>query len=269
MKSIAVTLSATVALALAFVIANAALGADTGLLKLDVMGEKGAGAVNAAQVIAPGGKTVGEVRPGASIALTPGSYKLVLPIVGGSITKDDVKIESGRTHTVMIANVSVMEVDATDKHGKDPGLGVTVTASDPPHAKVASFLTGEKYLFAPQLVDVHVDAPPQGYDWHAVALRPAERARLTLDQVVPAELDVQTTLQKLPIDSATRVIVLRAGSQSQVAQSAPGASHQFKLDPGDYDVYVENGTGKGRPTALAPGIHLDSGAKVEKVVPLD
>jgi len=193
----------------------------------------------------------------------------VLPIVGGSITKDDVQIVAGRTHTVLIANVAVMQVSVTDKHGKDPGFGVSVTASDPPHAKIASFLTGEKYLFAPQLVDVHVDAPPQGYDWHAVPLRPGERARLTLGQIVPAELDVQTTLQNLPIDSATRVVVMRAGSQSQVAQSAPGAAHQFKLDPGDYDIYVENGSGKGRPTALVSGIHLDSGATVEKTVPLD
>ncbi len=250
-------------------IARAALGADTGLLKLDVMGEIGAGATNAAQVIAADGKVAGEVHPGATVALAPGTYKLVLPIVGGNITRDDVKIEAGRTHTVIIANVAVLQVVATDKRGKDPGFGVTVTSTDLPHAKIASFLTGEKYLFAPQEVDVHVDAPPQGYDWHAVALRPTERARLTLNQVVPAELDVQTTLQKQSIDSATRVTVLRAGTQSQVAQSEPGKPRQFKLDPGDYDVHIENGSGKGRPTALAPGIHLDSGAKVEKTVPLD
>jgi len=249
--------------------ARAALGADTGMLKLDVMGEIGAGATNAAQVIALGGKVAGEVRPGAEIALAPGDYKLVLPIVGGSITKDDVKVEAGRTHTVLIANVAVVEVDVTDKHGKDPGFGVTVTSSDPPHAKLASFLSGEKYLFAPQEVDVHVDAPPQGYDWHAVALRPGERARLTLGQIVPAHLDVQTTLRGAAIDSATRVVVLRAGTQSQIAESAPGPAHQFKLRPGDYDVYVENSSGKGRPTSLARGIHLDSGATVEKTVPLD
>jgi len=250
-------------------LARAALGANTGMLKLDVMGEIGAGATNAAQVIAPGGKVAGEVRPGASIALAPGDYKLVLPIIGGSITKDAVKVEAGRTHTVLITNVAVVEVDVTDKHGKDPGFGVTVTSSDPPHAQLASFLSGEKYLFAPQEVDVHVDAPPQGYDWHAVPLKPGERARLTLGQIVPAQLDVRTTLHNATIDSATRVVVLRAGTQSQVAESTPGPAHQFKLDPGDYDVYVENGSGKGRPTALARGIHLDSGATVEKSVPLD
>ncbi|MHB8380813.1 MAG: hypothetical protein ACYDC3_00530 [Candidatus Binataceae bacterium] len=250
-------------------LARAALGGGTGILKLDVMGEIGADASNAAQVIAPDGKVAGEVHPGATLALAPGTYKLVLPIVGGNFTKDDVKIEAGRTHTVLITNVAVLQVVATDKQGKDPGFGVTVTASDPPHAKLASFLTGEKYLFEPQLVDVHVDAPPQGYDWHAVELRPAQRARLTLNQMAPAELNVQTTLQQLPIDSATRVIILRAGTQSRVAESAPGASHQFKLDPGDYDIYVENNSGKGRPTLLTPGIHLGSGATVAKTIPLD
>lgn len=250
-------------------IASAAAAATTGDLKLDVMGDLGAGAINSAEIIGADGKVVCEVRPGSSIALAPGTYRLVMPIVGGKIVKNDVRIEAGRTHTVLIANVAVLQVIVTDKHGKDPGFGVTVTATDPPRAKIASFLTGDKYLFAPQQVDVHVDAPPQGYDWHAVALIPGQRERLSLNQVVPAELVVQTTLQKLPIDNATRVVVLHAGTQSQVQVSAPGTPHRFKLDAGDYDVYVENASGKGRPTALVRGIHLDAGAKVEKTIPLD
>jgi hypothetical protein len=80
---------------------------------------------------------------------------------------------------------------------------------------------------------------------------------------------VKTVLGGQPIDSATRVIVYRAGTQSRVGESAPGTRHHFQLDPGDYDVYVENGSGKGHPTATASGIHLDSGAKVERTVPLD
>ena len=63
--------------------------------------------------------------------------------------------------------------------------------------------------------------------------------------------------------------VVPLGTQSHAGDSPPGAPHQFKLDPGDYDVYVENGSGKGRPTAMVSGIHLESGAKVEKTVPLD
>ena len=162
-----------------------------------------------------------------------------------------------------------MQVSVKDKTGNDPGFGVTVTTTDSPHTKVASFISGDKYLFAPQQVDVHVDAPPQGYDWHAVALEPGHRALLTLDEVVKAELLVQTVMSKIPFDNSTRVVILRAGTQTKVAESDPGSEHRFKLDPGDYDAYVENRSGKGKPYVTSAGIHLDSGAKVERTVPLD
>jgi hypothetical protein len=243
--------------------------ATTGTLKLDVLGDIGAGAKNPAHVIAADGKPAGDVAAGATIDLPPGNYKLVLPIVGGEIKKDDIKIEAGRTHTVLIQAVAVLQVSVKDRTGKDPGFGVTVTTTDEPHAKVASFLSGDKFLFAPNEVDVHVDAPPQGYDWHAVKLEPGARARLSLDEVVPADLSVQTTLQKLAIDEATRVVIYHAGTQSQVAESQPGRDHHFTLTPGDYDIYVENRTGKGKPYATTTGVHLDSGAKVERTVPLD
>jgi len=45
-------------------------------------------------------------------------------------------------------------------------------------------------------------------------------------------------------------------------------SQRSPLDPGDYDVYVENNSGKGAPYAMDHGIHLDSGAKVERKVSL-
>ena len=193
----------------------------------------------------------------------------MLPIIGGQIVKDGVEIEAGRTHTVLITDVAVLSVDVKDKNGKDPGFGVTVTTTDSPHTKVASFISGDKYLFAPSQVDVHVDAPPQGYDWHALALAPGHGAVLTLGEVVKAELWVQTVMSKLPFDNSTRVVVLRAGTQTKVDESAPGSEHRFKLDPGDYDIYVENHSGKGKPYATMAGIHLESGAKVERTVPLD
>src|ERR1039458_5644233 len=84
----------------AFAIAASA----TGDLKLDVMGDLGAGAKNQAEVIAPDGKVVAKVTPGATVALPPGIYKLRLPLIGGAITKDDIAIEAGRTHTVLIPN---------------------------------------------------------------------------------------------------------------------------------------------------------------------
>jgi hypothetical protein len=250
-------------------LATTASAASTGTLKLDVMGDFGAGAHNSAQVIARDGKVAGEIAPGATLALKPGDYKLVLPIIGGTITKTDVKVEAGRTHTVMITNVAVLQVSVSDRNGKDPGFGVTVTSSAPPHTTILSTISGEKYLFAPMEVNVHCDVPPQGVDWNAVQLKPGERTRLTLGEVVPAQLDVKTVLGGQPIDSATRVVVYRAGTQSQVGESAPGTPHHFQLEPGDYDVYVENHSGKGHPTATVNGIHLGAGAKVERTVPLD
>lgn len=256
-------------LIIVLIAASIAHAAETGNLKLDVMGDEGAGARNAAHVIAANGKEAGTVTAGSTVALPPGEYKLVLPIVGGQIVKNDVQIEAGRTHTVLIQNAAVLQVSVKDKNGTDPGFGVTVTTTDSPHTKVASFVSGDKYLFAPSQVDVHVDAPPQGYDWHAVALAPGHRALLTLDEVVKADLLVQPVLSKLQINDTTRVVILRAGTQTRVAESDPGGEHRFKLAPGDYDIYVENRSGKGKPYATSSGIHLESGAKVERTVPLD
>jgi hypothetical protein len=250
--------------------AVAAIGsARPGYLKLDVLGEVGAGARNQAEVMAPGGKVVAKVAPGATVALAPGIYRLKLPIVGGEITRDDVAVEAGRTHTVLIRNVAVLTVAVKDAAGKDPGFNVTVTSADPPHARLATFLSGDKVLFAPAAVDVTVDAPPQGYSWNAIALVPGQRARLTLSAVVPGELVVEPVWSKIALDKSTRVIVYHAGTQRQVAASPPAPEHRFKLDPGDYDVYVENSSGKGLPYATATGIRVAPGATVKRVVPLD
>ena len=241
----------------------------TGDLKLDVMGDLGAGAKNQAEVIAPDGKVVAKVTPGATVALPPGIYKLRLPLIGGAITKDDIAIEAGRTHTVLIPNAAVLSVSVKDKEGHDPGFTVTVDQTDAPHTRLATFLSGEKLLFAPSMVDVRVDAPPQGYDWHAVTLIPGQRKALTLDEVQRAELTIQPVLSKLAMDKTSRVIVYRAGTQSQVAVSDPAPEHRITLEPGNYDIFVENHSGKGRPYSTLNGIHLDPGAKVSREVPLD
>jgi len=251
-------------------VAAAAQAASTGKLKLDVLGNIGAGAKNEARVLTDDGREVAKVAPGATIDIAAGRYRLELPIVGGTIRKNDVAVEAGRTATVLIANVAVLEVDAKVKDGTDPGFTVTVSGSKPPHDRIITFLTGTKILFAASEVDVKVDAPPQGYSWDDVRLEPGHRARLSLNEAVPAELTVQPYLSKRPLQSPTRVVVYRAGTQSKVMESGPkGGEHHFELDPGEYDVYVENGSGRGRAYATDAGIKLAPGAKVEREVPLD
>ena len=246
-----------------------AIGAETGGIKLDVMGEASAGTKALADIYGASGAKVAQVAPGQTVALAPGTYKLVLPIVGGKIIKDDIRVEAGRTHTVLITNVAILKVSVRDRSGKDPGFGVTVTDTNPPHQKLAEFISGDVILIAPSQVDVKVDAPPQGYYWHAVELPPGRRAELHLGEVVPAELIVQPVLASAQLDNQTRVVVYHAGTQKQVAASDPGPEHRFRLDPGDYDVYVENRYGQGKPYTMDRGIHLDSGATVTRKVPLD
>jgi hypothetical protein len=243
------------------------MGAQTGSLKLEVSG--GAGAKPNGDVYGLNGQQVAEVAPGATIALPPGSYKFVLPIIGGKIVKDDLRIEAGRTRTVLIETAAVLKVAVKNRDGKDPGYGVTVTDTNS-HAKVAEFISGDGgVLLAPQEVDVKVDAPPQGYYWHAVALPPGRAAELTLSEVVPAELVVQPMLSNLAIDKETRVVIYKAGTQRQVAVSVPAPEHRIKLDPGDYDVYVENRAGVGLSYATVGPIHLNAGDKVERKVQMD
>jgi hypothetical protein len=245
-----------------------AMGAEQGSIKLDVLDELGAGAKPAAEIFA-GDKKVAEVIPGASVQLPPGTYRLVLPVVGGNIERDNLRVEAGRVHTVLITNVAVLSVSARNGSGQEPGYGVTVTDASPAHRKLAEFLSGDKMLFAPRQVDVKVDVPPQGYLWHAVTLQPGHRAGLELKEEKPAELLVRTLASKQPIDQSTRVVIYQAGTQKQVAASSPGPEHRLTLDPGNYDIYVENQSGKGRPYTMDRSVRLESGAKVEREVALD
>jgi hypothetical protein len=40
-----------------------------------------------------------------------------MPIVGGQIVKDGIRVEAGRTHTVLIENVASLRVSVKDKTG--------------------------------------------------------------------------------------------------------------------------------------------------------
>jgi hypothetical protein len=248
---------------------SAALAAGRGRIKLDVLEDLGAGAKPSAEIFAADGSKAGEVAPGASVELPEGTYKLVLPVAGGTIMREDVRVEAGRTHTVLITGVAVLSVAARKLNGEEPGFDVTVTDSSPPHRKLAQFLSGDKMLFAPRQVDVKVDVPPQGYLWHDVTLQAGHRRSLEFKEEADAQLIVRTTLAKNPIDQSTRVVLYQAGTQKQAAVSEPGPEHHFSLDAGDYDVYVENHSGKGAPYVIEHSVHLQSGHTVESHVALD
>jgi len=80
---------------------------------------------------------------------------------------------------------------------------------------------------------------------------------LTLGEVLKAELlvaagDVENSDRQFdPGGDSAR------GTQTKVAESDPGSEHRFKLEPGDYDAYVENRSGNGKPFATSAGIHLE------------
>ena len=86
------------------------------------MGEEGAGAKNPAHVIAANGKEAGQVTAGSSIALAPGEYKVVLPIVRRADRQGRHSDEAGRMHTVLIANVAVLQVSVKTRPAPIPVL---------------------------------------------------------------------------------------------------------------------------------------------------
>jgi len=76
-----------------------------------------------------------------------------MPIVGGQIVKDGFGIEAGRTHTVLIENAR-RSASALKIRPAPSRFGVTVTSTDSPHAKVASFLSAILTSSTPSQVDV-------------------------------------------------------------------------------------------------------------------
>jgi len=257
------------AMALVFALSSQLAAAASGKLKLELPNVQGPPVEPAAAIMTSTGKQIGQVMADGEISLPPGEYELVLPVIGGSIQRGGLQVKAGRTLTVRIDDAAALQISALDVNGHERNFPVTVTDSRAPHHPLAQFKTGGTWLFAPGRVDVAVAAPPQGYFWPGVVLAAGGVAHIALKQQIPAQLRVLTTVAKQPIDGKTRVVIFHHGTQRQVAADGPSSSHQFTLDPGDYDIYVENLSGRGRPYILERGIHLSSGAKVEHQVTLD
>ena len=102
-------------------ICSSAFGAGQGKLKLDVLDELGAGAKPEAEIFERRQKGW-RGAPGASVALDPGTYKLVLPIVGGKIVRDELRSSRPRAYR-LITNVAVLSVSGRNSKGRSPATG--------------------------------------------------------------------------------------------------------------------------------------------------
>ncbi len=204
---------------------------------------------------------------GTPVSLPPGSYRVELDVLGGTVSRERVLVRAGRTSTVILSEVAVLQVNVLDKKGQDIGLGVEVY-DGVSNELLGEFLSGERILAQPGLVDVKVAVPPQSQWWRAVELLRGGLRELTLRERVRGELRVHPRLAGKDVSPLTHVIIYAAGTQKEIARSEPGQKHRFSLETGSYDVFVANPTGRGKPFVLERAEVPDE-TPVEKDVHLD
>ncbi len=201
------------------------------------------------------------------VSLPPGSYRVELDILGGTVSRERVLVRVGRTSTVILSEVAALQVNVLDKRGQDIGLGVEVY-DGVSNQLLGEFLSGEIILAQPGLVDVKVAVPPQSQWWRDIELLRGGLRELTLRERVQGELLVHPRLAGKDVSPLTQVIIYAAGTQREIARSEPGQEHRFSLETGSYDVFVANPTGRGKPFVLER-TELPDEKTVEKDVHLD
>ena len=201
------------------------------------------------------------------VSLPPGSYRVELHILGGTVSRERVLVRSGRTSTVILSEVAALQVNVLDKRGQDIGLGVEVYDGASKQL-LGEFLSGELILAQPGLVDVKVAVPPQSQWWRDIELLRGGLRELTLRERVQGELLVHPRLAGKDVSPLTQVIIYAAGTQREIARSEPGQEHRFVLETGSYDVFVANPTGRGKPFVLER-TELPDEKTVEKDIHLD
>ena len=201
------------------------------------------------------------------VSLPPGSYRVELDILGGTVSRERVLVRSGRTSTVILSEVAALQVNVLDKKGQDIGLGVEVYDGASKQL-LGEFLSGELILAQPGLVDVKVAVPPQSQWWRNIELLRGGLRELTLRERVQGELLVHPRLAGKDVSPLTQVIIYAAGTQREIARSEPGQEHRFVLETGSYDVFVANPTGRGKPFVLER-TELPDEKTVEKDIHLD
>lgn len=188
-------------------------------------------------------------RLGQAVALPPGTYRVVLDVLGGSVSRERVLVKAGRISTVVISEVAHILVQVLDKNGQELGFGVEVY-DGVSNELLGAFLSGERILALPGVVHIKVDVPPQSRWWRGIELHGGGLQELTLREQVRSELWVRPWLDGQDASSLTHVTLYEAGTQKEVARSEPGPEHRFSLDAGAYDVLVTNPTGRGQPFVL-------------------
>ena len=204
---------------------------------------------------------------GRLLPLSPGAYRVELDVLGGTISRERVLIKAGRTSNVIINEVAELQVNVLDKKGQDLGFGVEIydgVSKD----LLGEFLSGERIMAQPGVVDVKVATPPQSRWWRDIELHRGGLQELTLRERMRGQLRVHPFLDGRDVSPVTHVIIYAAGTQKEIARSEPGEEHRFSLDTGSYDVFVTNPTGRGKPFILERAEVPDE-KPVEKEVRLD
>ena len=204
---------------------------------------------------------------GKAISLSPGAYRVELDVLGGTISRERVLVKADRTSNVIISEVAELQVNILDKKGQDLGLGVEIYDGVSKEL-LGEFLSGERIMAQPGVVDVKVATPPQSRWWRDIELRRGGLRELTLRERVRGQLWVHPLLNGRDVSPVTHVIIYAAGTQKEIARSEPGQEHRFSLDTGSYDVLVTNPTGQGKPFILERAEVPDE-KTVEKNVRLD
>ncbi len=242
--------------------------ASFGSLTLDVLGKEGEKARAEAKIYTEKGQTVvATVRAGETVRLRPGTYRVELEVLGGRITKTGVLVRAGRRRTLFITEVALISIHALDRKGEDMGLDVEVY-DGVSGEKLGAFLTGERVLVYPGVVDVKVATPPQSRWWRQVELQSGVHATLELRQEVRGNLIVRPQIEGKDMSRESEVVIYEPGTQKEVARSGAGKEHRFSLEAGAYDVYVLNLTGRGKPFVVERA-EVRGEETVEKVVSLD
>jgi hypothetical protein len=220
------------------------------------------------QIFAKGGTTaLATAHLGAPVTLPSGVYRITLPLLNGSLTRDDVLVKAGRTSTVILSNIAGVRVNVLDKQGTDLGVGVEIY-DNASGAKLGVFLSGETILALPAEVDMKIAVPPQAQWVRKVELHPNGLAQFNFREQVHGVLIVRPLLDGRDASTVTEVSVSEAGVNKVLARSEPGQAHHFTLTPGVYDIVVMNRSGHGKPF-VQERVEIASEEPVEKEVSLD